>query len=314
VPRPASVSVVVPAFNEAESLPVVVPAIVAAVGPSLLEVILVDDGSTDDTWARIEELRRTFPTVVGLRLTRNFGHQAAILAGLTEARGDAVVMLDADGQHPPACIPAFMEQWQHGFDVVQGVRTETDGEGWLKRSTSGAFYRLLSSLGGPAVPAGSADFRLLSRAALDALLASVGPLIFLRGLIPWLGFRAAHVPFKAERRVRGVTKYTWFRMLRFSIHGILSFTTVPLRVATLLGLTVAAFSFLYLVVVLVVWLSSSAVVPGWASVMGLLSLLGGIQLVTIGLLGEYIGRVFVAQLKRPHFVVQQRASQVDTAG
>jgi polyisoprenyl-phosphate glycosyltransferase len=304
---PATVSVVVPAFNEAESLPVVVPAIVAAVGPPLLEVILVDDGSTDETWARIEELRSTFPVVIGVRLTRNFGHQAAILAGLTEARGEAVVMMDADGQHPPAVIGALLEQWQKGFHVVQGVRTETEGEGWLKRTTSSAFYRMLSSLGGPPVPAGSADFRLLSRAALDALLASVGPLIFLRGLIPWLGFPAAYVPFKAERRARGLTKYTWFRMIRFSMHGILSFTTVPLRVATLLGLAVAAFSFLYLVVVLSVWLTSAAVVPGWASVMGLLSLLGGIQLVTIGLLGEYIGRVFVAQLKRPHFVVHQRA-------
>jgi dolichol-phosphate mannosyltransferase len=301
-----TVSVVVPAFNEAESLPVVVPEIVSVVGSALLEVILVDDGSTDDTWDRIEELRRTFPAVNGVRLTRNFGHQAAILAGLTEARGDAVVMMDADGQHPPACIATFLEQWRQGYHVVQGVRTETVGEAWLKRWTSNAFYRMLSSLGGPPVPAGSADFRLLSRAAVDALLASVGPLIFLRGLIPWLGFPAAYVPFKAERRARGVTKYTWFRMVRFSVHGVLSFTTVPLRIATLLGLAVAAFSFLYLVVVLVVWLTSTGV-PGWASVMGLLSLLGGIQLVTIGLLGEYIGRVFVAQLKRPHFVVQQRA-------
>jgi glycosyltransferase involved in cell wall biosynthesis len=303
-----TLSVVVPACNEAESLPVVVPAILAAAGDELGELIIVDDGSRDATWTRIEELRRAHPLVVGLRLTRNFGHQAAILAGLAEARGDAVVMMDADGQHPPEYIAAFAEQWRRGFAVVQGVRTETDGEGWLKRATSRAFYAMLSSLGGPEVPAGSADFRLLSRQAVDELLASVGPLIFLRGLIPWLGFPTAYVPFKAERRVAGATKYTWFRMLRFSVHGILSFTTVPLRAATLLGLVVAAFSFAYLLIVLAAWLTSAAVVPGWASVMGLLSLLGGIQLVTIGLLGEYLGRVFVAQLKRPHFVIRQRSS------
>jgi polyisoprenyl-phosphate glycosyltransferase len=299
------ISVVVPAFNESATLPHVVPEILRALGPDAGEVIVVDDGSRDGTWAAIAALRQAHAAVKGIRLTRNFGHQAAILAGLRAATGRAVIMMDADGQHPPECLPQLVAEWRRGFHVVQGVRVATDGEGVLKRATSRGFYRLLSAVGGPDIPIGSADFRLLSREALDVLLASVGPLLFLRGLIPWLGYSVCHVPFTARRRAGGETSYTWFRMLRFSLHGLLSFTTIPLRLATLLGLVVAAFSFAYLVLVLAVWLTSTAVVPGWASVMGLLSLLGGIQLVTIGVAGEYLGRIFVAHLNRPHFVVSE---------
>lgn len=301
-----ALSVVVPAHNEAAALPDLVPAVLQALGGVTREVIVVDDGSTDGTWACIERLKAQHPDVVGLRFTRNFGHQAAILAGLRAARGQAVLMMDGDGQHPPDSIPAFIAAWKQGHPVVQGVRTETDGEGALKSWTSRAFYWAFSALGGPEVPTGSADFRLLTRPVVDTLLTSVGPLIFLRGLIPWLGYPAAHVPFRAGRRLGGATSYTWARMLRFSVHGLLAFTTIPLRLATVLGLVVAAFSFMYLLLVLGLWLTSTAVVPGWASVMGLLSLLGGIQLVTIGVVGEYLGRVFVAQLNRPHFVVRER--------
>ena len=303
--RPA-LSIVLPAHNEADTLPQFVPTLVRTLGATSHEIIVVDDGSTDGTWSAIESLRRAHPHVMGVQLTRNFGHQAAILAGLREASGEVVLMMDADGQHPAESIPAFLDAWRAGAVVVQGVRTETEGEGPLKRWPSRFFYRLLPLMGGPAVPIGSADFRLLARPVVDTLLASVGPLLFLRGLIPWLGYPTTMVPFKASRRLGGRTSYTWLRMLRFSLHGLLSFTTVPLRIATLLGLLVAVFSFAYLVLVVAVWLSSAAVVPGWASVMGLLSLLGGIQLVTIGVVGEYLGRIFVAQLNRPHFVVKRR--------
>jgi dolichol-phosphate mannosyltransferase len=301
------ISVILPAHDEADTLPVVVPEIARALGAAAHEIVVVDDGSRDATWQTIAHLKQTWPQVVGVRLTRNFGHQAALLAGLQAARGDAMLMMDADGQHPPERIPDFVDEWRRGASVVQGVRTETDGEGALKRWTSRAFYRVLAVTGGPEIPMGSADFRLLARPVVDTLLASVGPLLFLRGLIPWLGFPVSHVAFRAPRRFGGRTSYTPLRMLRFSIHGLLSFTTVPLRLATVLGLVVAAFSFAYLLLVLVVWLFSSAVVPGWASVMGLLSLLGGIQLVTIGVVGEYLGRIFVAHLNRPHFVVRERA-------
>lgn len=303
--KPPVLSVVVPARDEMETLPTVIPAVTQAIGDVPHEIIVVDDGSADATWRTVERLKHEYPQVVGVRLTRNFGHQAAILAGLTVARGAAVLTMDADGQHPPESIPTFVEHWKRGSAVVQGVRLETDGEGLIKRWTSRVFYRAFAALGGPSVPMGSADFRLLARPVVDTVVASVGPLLFLRGLIPWFGYPTTYVPFKASKRVGGHSSYTWFRMLRFSLHGLLSFTTVPLRLATLLGLAVATFSFVYLVLVLVVWVYQAAL-PGWASVMGLLSLLGGIQLVTIGVVGEYLGRVFIASLNRPHFVVRER--------
>jgi glycosyltransferase involved in cell wall biosynthesis len=302
--RPA-VSVVLSAHDEAETLPRVVPAVARVLEATPHEILIVDDGSTDGTWTAVERLKSAHPQVTAIRLTRNFGHQAAILAGLTAARGEAVLTMDADGQHPPESIPQFIEQWKRGSDVVQGVRLETQGEGALKRWTSRLFYRTLALLGGPPVPAGSADFRLLARPVVDTLVSSAGPLLFLRGFIPWLGYPTTYVPFKAGKRVGGRSSYTWFRMLRLSLHGLLSFTTVPLRIATILGLAVAAFSFAYLILVVVVW-AYQASLPGWASVMGLLSLLGGIQLVTIGVLGEYLGRIFVANLNRPHFVIRER--------
>lgn len=300
------ISVVIPAFNEEANLASLVSEVGRVLAAHSHEVIIVDDGSTDGTWQSIARLKDSHPQISGIRLTRNFGHQAALLAGLIAARGDAVIMMDGDGQHPPACLPRFIAEWERGSHVVQGVRLSTEGEGAMKGWTSRAFYRVLSWTGGPSIPTGSADFRLLSREALDAVLRSVGPLLFLRGLIPWLGYPAAHVPFEAPRRRAGAPQYTMWRMLRLSVHGLLSFTLVPLRLAMFLGLTVAAFSFVYLLVVIGAWFVSSAVVPGWASVMGLLALLGGIQLVTIGVLGEYLGRVFVAQLNRPHFVVRTR--------
>jgi polyisoprenyl-phosphate glycosyltransferase len=306
VPSAPLLSVVIPAHNESRTLGTVLPAVAEALGAYDCEIIVVDDGSTDGTWEQILALKERLGHIVGVRLTRNFGHQAAILAGLTAARGDAVITMDADGQHPPAVLPEFVSLWEQGHPIVQGIRVSTDGEGILKRWTSRTFYRLLSLLAGMEVPMGSADFRLLSRTVVESVLASAGPLVFLRGLIPWLGYPAVYVRFEARPRLAGNTSYTWWRMLRFSAHGLLGFTIIPLRLATLLGFAVALFSFIYLVVAVGAWLTSAAVVPGWASVMGLLSLLGGMQLLTIGVLGEYVGRMFMANLNRPHFVVRDR--------
>ena len=304
-PDAPELSIVTPAHNEEAGLSILVPVIVAVLGEERHEIIVVDDGSTDGTWNTILAFRRRFPQVVGVRLTRNFGHQAALLAGLSASRGAAVITLDADGQHPPNRIPELVAAWRKGASIVQGVRTETENESRLKRLTSRAFYRVLAVLGGPPLPSGAADFRLLARQAVDEVLRSAGPLLFLRGLVPWLGFPTVEVSFAAKRRLSGKTKYTWWRMLRFSVHGLLSFSLVPLRAAMLGGFVIAVFALLYLVFVIVAWLTMSAVVSGWASVMGLVALLGGIQLITIGVLGEYVGRTFTASLNRPHFVVRE---------
>ena len=300
------ISVVMPAHDEAQALARVVERVLGALAGEEVEVIVVDDGSTDGTWAEVGRLAARLPAVRGLRLSRNFGHQAALVAGLETARGEAVAMLDADGQHPPELLPAFVARWREGFAVVQGVRQEGAGEGLFKRASSRLFYRLLRRLAGVPLSDGAADFRLLSREARDAVLRAAGPAPFLRALLPWLGLPTAYVPFTAEPRLGGASSYTLRRMLRLSLDGILGFSVVPLRLASALGALVSLVSFAYLAYVLAVRLATGHAVPGWASTAGLLSLLGGIQLLTLGILGEYLGRVFTASLSRPLYVVAER--------
>lgn len=304
-------TVVVPAHNEQATLANLVGDISHVLEGTSHEVVIVDDGSTDGTWSEIQRLSTGYASVRGVRLTRNFGHQPALLAGLAAARGSAVVTMDADGQHPADLIPVFLDKWHAGAHVVQGLRTMTEGETAFKRWTSRTFYALLGRLGGPQIPPGAADFRLMTRPVVAAILESVGSVIFLRGLVPWLGYPTTYVPFEARRRSGGRSSYTTWRMFRFSVHGLMSFSAVPLRLSMLMGFGVAAFSFLYLLFSVAAFLVLGRVVPGWASVMGLLSLLGGIQLIMIGVVGEYVGRIFLGQLNRPPFVVLDR---VDPAG
>ncbi len=303
------VSVVLPAHNEEAALPLVVNAIVSAATSTDLEIVIVDDGSTDGTWRQIQILQTAHRAVRGLRFTRNFGHQSAILAGLLAARGDAVIVMDADGQHPPGLIPIMLERWRDGFQVVQAIR-ETGPERPIKSFFSRLFYRVLHSLSGVDVPTGSADFRLLSRPVVDAVLNSAGHLLFLRGLVPYLGYETAFVPFTAPPRVAGRTSYTWRKMVQLSVDGVMSFSIVPLRAAIAVGLAVSIASFLYLVYVVVIWLTVRSVVTGWASTAGLLSLLGGIQLLTLGIVGEYLGRLFLSSLNRPRFVIREQTGSV----
>lgn len=300
------ISIVAPAHNEEESLPAFVQKVSLELNDTDHEIIIVDDGSTDRTWATIHRLKQEYPNVRGVRFTRNFGHQSAILAGLNEARGRAVIMMDSDGQHPESLIPELIKHWSEGYDVVQAVRTRTSDEGVLKKISSNLFYRVLVKLSGVDVPHGSADFRLLSRTVVDTVLHSAGSQLFLRGLIPWMGFPTVYVPFEAARRVGGSSSYTWKRMIRLSVDGLMTFSIIPLRIAIALGISISALSFLYLVYILIIWSTSSQVVHGWASMTGLLSLLGGIQLLTIGVVGEYLGRLFISNLNRPHFVVKEQ--------
>jgi dolichol-phosphate mannosyltransferase len=251
-------------------------------------------------------LRSAHPQLVGIRFTRNFGHQSAILAGLIAARGDAVIMMDSDGQHPPELLPELIARWRAGAVVVQGIRTGSAEENVFKRESSNLFYRVFTALAGVHIPKGSADFRLLSRPVLDKVLASSGPLLFLRGLIPWLGFQAEQVQFTVEPRLAGNTSYSLRRMLQLSLHGLLGFSINPLRFASAMGIAVSLLSFGYLVYIVGVWFIGDSVVPGWASTAGLLAFLGGIQLLTLGILGEYVGRIFTAHLDRPPFVVREQ--------
>lgn len=300
------ISVVLPVHDEAGALLPVLQRVADALQGESHEIVLVDDGSTDASWEVMLDLRARFPQLRGIRFTRNFGHQSAILAGLMAARGQAVIMMDSDGQHPPELIPELLAHWRAGAPVVQAIRTGVADEGVLKRASSRVFYRVFTALAGVEIVRGSADFRLLARPVVQHILASAGPLLFLRGLVPWLGFPTDVVSFRVAPRVAGRSSYGLRRMLRLSVHGLLGFSINPLRLASALGIGVSVLAFGYLVYIVAIWLTSQAVVPGWASTAGLLAFLGGIQLLTLGILGEYVGRIFVGNQQRPPFVIREQ--------
>ncbi len=302
------ISIIMPAYNECESLPNTVAAVVTHLRELDYEIIIVDDGSKDATWSVIAELSTQYPRLRGLRFSRNFGHQSALLAGLTAARGRAAISLDSDGQHPPELIPTLVDMWRNGAPVVQTLRQDMQKVGLFKRATSRGFYRLFSWLAGTSISPGSADFRLLDRRALDVILAHPRSAMFLRGFVPWTGFRTEYLEFELKERIAGDTKYSMKKMLGLAKQGLTRFSIKPLRLATLLGSVTCLAALGYLGYVIYTRLIGGDFAPGWASVAGLLSLLGGLQLLIMGILGEYIGMIFEAQQARPDFIV---ADQVE---
>jgi glycosyltransferase involved in cell wall biosynthesis len=303
------ISVVLPAHNESEGLADTIGRLTRQLYNSRYEIIIVDDGSTDGTWDIISGLSRSVVGVRGLRFSRNFGHQPALLAGLSCASGDAVIMMDSDGQHPPELIPEMIAKWRAGASVVQTLRSD-GGAGTMKRSSSKGFYKLFNWLAGTNIPSGSADFRLLDRGAVDLVLAHPKSALFLRGFIPWTGLSTEYIEFEPGKRTAGVTKYSSKRMFGLARQGVMRFSVKPLRLATMLGGLTCLGVLIYLVYVLAVrLLGLDEFVSGWASLASLLILLGGIQLIVIGILGEYIGMIFETQLGRPPYIVEERTEE-----
>lgn len=294
-----------PAFNEGEALAATVRATLPHLAGLSFEIIIVDDGSRDGTWAETERLSQDIPELRGVRFSRNFGHQAALMAGLVTSRGRAVIMMDSDGQHPPSLIPQMVAKWREGAMVVQTLRQDIVNVGLMKRITSKGFYRVFSWLAETSVPAGCADYRLLDESVVKVIINHPRSGLFLRGFVPWTGFRTEYLTFDPEPRIAGVTKYTAGRMFGFARQGLMRFSTKPLRLATLLGGLTCGASLAYLVYVLVTRLFIGDYQVGWASIAGLLALLGGIQLIVMGILGEYIGMIFETQLGRPAFVIEE---------
>ncbi len=308
-PRPASplVSVVVPVLDEADCVDELARRVLAVLAGCALpaELIFVDDGSRDQTPSRLRALAAASPTIKAIHFTRSFGHQAALMGGLAHARGDVVITMDGDLQHPPELIPRMLEAWRDGADVVHTVRCASPGErSGLADHASRLFYRLMKATTGVDVVPAGADFRLLDRAAVDALAALPERSIFLRGLVPWLGFRETRLPYEVAARWAGRSKYSWPRMLRFALDGILSFSLLPLRMITVLGLVTSFFALLYGVFALGKWLWIGIPQPGWASLMIVALLFGGVQLISIGLLAEYVGRTYEEVKRRPRFVIE----------
>ena len=299
-----TVSVVIPCFNEHDNLPVLYQQLAEVLQnyPSH-EMLFVDDGSTDDSHDIIKGLAKGDGNVRYILLSRNFGHQYALKAGLDHAVGDCVISLDADLQHPPQLIPALIEKWQQGFDVVNTIRGKQQSLPVGKRISSGMYYRLVNMLSTVEIKPGAADFRLLDRKVVDALKQFNENYLFLRGLIPWLGFRQTEIDFEPASRYAGKTKYSFVRMLRFALDGITSFSSRPLYLSIALGGIIAGLAFLYGGYALYMYLFTDATLPGWTSTTASVLFIGGIQLIMIGIIGIYLGKLFIENKKRPNYII-----------
>lgn len=318
-------SVVVPCFNEEEVIGETYAQLsreleaICAAHELRYELIFVNDGSKDRTLVALQNLHATHlaacakgesrGAVIVLALARNFGHQVALSAGLSVAKGDAVVAIDADLQDPPAIIGDMVQRWNEGVDVAYGVRLKRDGESFFKLWTARAFYLLVRRLTRVDIPLDTGDFRLMSRRALDVFNGMPERHRFIRGMIPWIGFRQEPVLYNRAARFAGQTKYPFTKMLRLALDGITSFSNAPLQTAFLLGITVACLCTIYGIYIVGHNMITGYPVRGWSSIMVAILFLGSVQLITMGILGEYVGRIYDEVKKRPLYIVDEHASR-----
>jgi len=302
-------SVVVPCFNEEEIVRDTSRrlATVLEQAPLNFEIIYVDDGSSDSTPELLRQLQESDEHVRVVRFSRNFGHQMAITAGLEHASGDAVVIIDADLQDPPEVILEFIGKWMDGYDVVYGVRAEREGETAFKLWTAKAFYRCIARLSDTRIPVDTGDFRLMDRRVVNALLEMPERDRFVRGMVSWLGFSQVGVSYRREARTAGSTKFSFFKMLRFAMDGIFSFSVLPLRIATWTGFAASGIAILGIVVAVIERLFGvHGLVKGWTSILIAVLFIGGVQLICMGIIGEYVGRTYGESKRRPLYVLRER--------
>ena len=305
------ISVVAPVFNEHSTLPELhrrLTDVLAPLGP--YEIVLVDDGSSDGSWDTLLELAARDPHLRLLRLSRNFGHQAALSAGLDAARGEAIVLMDADLQDPPELIPQLVGKWREGFDVVYAIRGEREGEPRLRLASISLFYRLLYRITSTEIPQNVGDFRLLSRRAADAITAMPERARFLRGMTSWIGFRQTGISYTREARFAGESKYPARKLLRLALDGITSFSTAPIKLVTALGFALVVFCAAVLAWTLYVRFFTSHHPQGWTSVIAVVLLLGGVQLLSLGVIGQYVARIFDETKQRPLYLVDEVVENV----
>ena len=305
-PARPSLAVVVAAYNEEAALPLLHPRISAALQPLEVDarILYVDDGSRDRTWEVLQEIAAGDPRVELLRLSRNFGKELALTAGLDRVDADAALVLDADGQDPPELLPEFVARWLGGADVVYGLRRSRAGESWLKRASAHVFYRVINRLSDTAIPADTGDFRLVSRRVLEALRSLRERQRFMKGLFAWVGYPQVAVPYERAARIAGSSKFNYWRLWNFALEGITGFSTLPLRVATYIGVASALLAFGYGAWIVAKTLLWGDPVQGWPTLMAVILFLGGVQLMALGVIGEYLGRMYLESKQRPLYLVR----------
>lgn len=300
-----SLSVVIPCYNEEQGIKPLLARLLPVCENSFgrsFEVILIDDGSRDQTWIEIVSNADSFPNVVGIKLSRNYGHQKALSAGLKQARGDYIFILDADLQDPPELLPSMLRMLQNGSDVVYGQRRERAGETWFKRESASLFYRVLSKLSDIDIPKDTGDFRLMTRRVLDQLNIMPESHRFIRGMVSWIGFKQEAILYDRDERTVGETHYPLKKMLSFAVDAVTSFSIIPLRIASICGALISVLSCIGMAGVAASYLFGQTI-AGWASLAVLILFIGGTQLLVLGIIGEYVGRIYSENKRRPLYII-----------
>ena len=307
--RPSNplISLVAPCYNESESVELFLQEVLAILQNKnfRFEVIFVDDGSGDDTRARLMDLADQHQEIAVVVLSRNFGKEAALTAGLDHARGDAVIVMDVDLQDPPELISDFIAKWREGYDVVYGKREDRQSDTFAKRFTADGFYRLFNKISAIEIPENTGDYRLMDRRVVETIKQLPERSRFMKGLFAWVGYSSIGVPYVRPVRAAGSTKFNFWRLWNFAIDGIASFSTVPLRIWSYIGTVIAALSFIYALIIVTKTIISGNDVPGYASLITFVLFFGSVQMISIGVLGEYISRLFVEVKRRPIYIVEE---------
>ena len=310
------ISIIVPCYNEEQGLEILFERLLRILDRLSLsyEVICVDDGSRDQTLEYLIDYHNRYPEIKVISLSRNFGKDIALTAGLENAQGKAIIPIDADLQDPPELIEQLVAKWREGYDVVSGKRRSRQGESWVKKTTANAFYRIISRISSVPIPRDTGDFRLLDRRVVEAIKTMPERTRFMKGLFAWVGFKQTYVLYDRPNRIQGTTKWNYWKLWNFALDGITSFSLVPLKVWSYLGVVLSLLAFTYGSFLIIRTIILGIDVPGYASLMETILFIGGVQLITLGILGEYLGRIYEETKQRPLYLIRERYGFEDKLG
>ncbi len=302
-----TVSVIVPCYNEAENIPLIVRELQKVLTPYVYEIVLVDDGSTDDSRVIYEQLACRYPEINYICFTRNFGHQAALQAGICHANGDVIITIDADLQQPPSIIPRMIDRWLGGSEIVEAIPIYANSVSWFKKHSSYLFYKLLDHLSDYRVVKSSNDYRLIDKKVAEVIRKLPENHLYLRGLYSWMGFGKAFEEYEHLKRINGKTHYPLHKMVRLALNGITSVSIKPLRLALVLGLFVSLIAFIIVIWALYLAFFTDKAIPGWTSTIVSTVFLAGMQLIVLGIMGEYLGKLFMENKRRPNYIILDKS-------